>query len=203
MLDLGVIGQRTKRLLLQCRDAGIQLIAAGRVRSSRPRIGAVGSRERDIVDARNRAPHVDECLRRRRVGRGIDQANELRQRKRDPDEAVLAKVAEVTRVLAVGPEIIGIDRSKQRVIGVRIPAPPPLEQLEPRFDVGRRELEMVRGHMAVGARTAVGLESAQPAVEERERAAHDGAARLPAADRLPAPIRQRLAGPASRLTRSS
>jgi hypothetical protein len=185
MLDPGVIGQRTKRLLLQGRDAGIQLIAAGRVRSSRPRIGAVGSRERDIVDAWNRAPHVDECLRRRRVGRGIDQADERRQREGDSDEAILTKVAEVARVLAVGPEIIGIDRSKRRVIGVRIPAPPPLEQLEPRLDAGRRELEMVRGHMAVGTRATVGVQPVQTPIEKCEGTAHDGAARLPAAERLP------------------
>ena len=105
--------------------------------------------------------------------------------KDDPDEAVLAKVAEVTGVLAVGPEIIGIDRPEQRIIGVRIPSPPPLKQLEPRLDAGRRELEMVGGHMAVGARTAIGLQTAQPPVEERERAADDGVARLSAAERLP------------------
>ena len=75
--------------------------------------------------------------------------------KRDPDETVLAKIAEVAGGVAVGPEVVGIDRAKQRIVGIRIPAAAPLKQLEPRLGAGRRELEAVGRHVAVGARAAV------------------------------------------------
>jgi hypothetical protein len=55
----------------------------------------------------------------------------------DPDEAVLSQIAEIAGAVAVHPEVIGINRSKQRIIGIRIQSPPQLEELEPRLHAGR------------------------------------------------------------------
>ena len=104
-----------------------------------------------------------------------------RQREGDPDEAVLAKIAEVAGVVAVGPEVVGVDRPEQRIVGVGIPLAPALQELEPRLDVGRRQLEVVGRHVAVGAGAAVAAQAIQLPVEERAQAARDGVAGLAAA----------------------
>ena len=57
-LDLRVVGERAKRLLLKRRHAAIQLVSAERIRQTCPRVGAVGSRQGDVVDRRHHAPHV-------------------------------------------------------------------------------------------------------------------------------------------------
>ena len=63
------------------------------------------------------------------------------------------------RVVADDPEVVGVDRPEQRIVGLRIEAPPPLQQLESRLDAGRGQLEAVRRHVAVGAGAAVPLET--------------------------------------------
>ena len=86
--------------------------------------------------------------------------------KRDPDQAVLAEVAEVARVVAVDAEIVRVDRPEQRIVGVGIRSAPQLQKLEPRLHIGGRQLEMVRRHVAVGARAAVAIQPFQPPIEE-------------------------------------
>ena len=141
----------------------------------------VRSGERDIVHRGNAPPHVDFRLRRRQVGRRIDEPDVGRQRERDPDEAVLAKIAEIAGALAVGPEVIRVDRPEQRIVGIRIPPAPPLQELKPRLHAGWRELETVRRHVTVGAGAAIRGQSIQLPVEERAEAAGDGIAGLTAA----------------------
>ena len=99
---------------------------------------------------------------------------------RDADEAVLAEIAEVAGAVTVRPEVIRIDRPEQRIVGVRIPPPPPLEELKPGLDACRRELEAVRRHVAVGARASVSTQSVQFPVGKRAEAADDGVAGLTA-----------------------
>ena len=129
--DLRVIGQRRQRLLLERRESCVQLIATGVVRSARPQDAVVRAGERDIVHGGNASPHVDFRLRRRQIGRRIDEPDVGRQRERDPDEAVLAKIAEIAGALAVGPEVIRVDRPEQRIVGIGIPPAPPLQELKP------------------------------------------------------------------------
>ena len=180
--SLRVILERPERLLLKRGDAAIQLVSAKLVGAAEPGTGVVGAREPDIIDGRDHPPDVGDPFRQRRlVGRGIDQPDVCRQREADPDETVLAKIAEITGALAVGPEIIRVDRPEQRVVRIRIPLPPPLEQLESRLGACGGELEVVREHVAVGACAPVSVEPVKPAVEEREGAAHHRVARLSAA----------------------
>jgi hypothetical protein len=164
----------------EARDAGVQLIAAKFVRSARPWIPVIGTGERDLVDRRHSSPDIDNSLGRRGIGRGIDQPHVRGEWEGDPDQTVLAKVAEIAGAVAVGPEVVRVDRSKQRIVGIGMTRPPELEQLESRFDIGRRELEVVRGHVAVGARPSVSAQTVQAAVEEREETARNGAAGLAA-----------------------
>jgi hypothetical protein len=119
-LHLRVIGESAEGLFLQCRDPAVQLVAAGRVRAARPHDAEVGARERDVVDRWNAPPHVHERLRRRQIGRRIDQSDVGWQREGDPDEAVLTEIAEIRGVLAVDPEIVRIDRPEQRIVGTGI-----------------------------------------------------------------------------------
>ena len=116
-----------------------------------------------------------------RIGDGIDQLDVRRQRERDPDETVLAEIAEVPGALAVDPEIIRVYRPEQRIVGVRIPSAAQFEKPEPRLDIGGRELEMVRRHVAVGAGAPVRAQTIELAVEERAMAPDDGVARFAAA----------------------
>ena len=191
-LDLRVIGERAERLLLKRRDAGVQLVAAGLVRAARPRDAIVRAGEGDIVDRRHAPPHVHERLGRRHVGRRIDEPDVRWQREGDPDEAVLAKIAEIAGALAVDPEIIRVDRPEQRIVGIGIAPPPPLEELEPRLDAGGRELEIVRRHVAVGARAPVRAQSSSLRSKNARRPRSDGVAGLAAAVvRLAARLRAR------------
>jgi hypothetical protein len=57
-------------------------------------------------------PYIHERLGRGRVGRRIDEPDIQRQREGNPDEAILAKIAEVIGAVAVGAEIVRIDRPK-------------------------------------------------------------------------------------------
>jgi hypothetical protein len=180
VLDLGMIRQRAQRLVLKRRHAGIELESAEGVRQARPRVGIAGPGQRDVVDTGYAAPDVHERLARREVGRGVDEPDVRRQREGDPDETVLAQIAEVVRLVAVGPEIVGVDRPEQRIVRVRIEYPHQLQESKSRFDVGRRQLEAVGRHVTVGARAAVGAQTAQPAIEERDSAAHDRVAWLSA-----------------------
>src|SRR5438132_6440444 len=99
-------------------------------------VDTVRSREFNVIDGRNRAPDVDERLARWCVGDGIDQLDVRRQRECDPDETVLAEIAEIAGALAVGPEIIRVYRSEQRIVGVRIPSAAQLKESEPGLDIG-------------------------------------------------------------------
>ena len=67
---------------------------------------------------------------------------------------------------------------------VGMPFAPQLKILEPRLHVGRRQLKMVRHHVAVSTRAPVAIQSFQPPIEEREEAARDCAAGLAATQRL-------------------
>jgi hypothetical protein len=171
--NLRMIGQRTERLLLKGPHTCVQLVSTEEVRTACPGIRAVWSGEGDVVDRRHHPPDVHERFGRRRVGRRIDEPHVRRQRERDPDESVLTKIAEVARVFAIGPEIIRINWPEQRVVGLWIESTEPLQQAEPRLSAGRRELELVRRHVAVGARAAVGVETSQSPIEERAKAADD------------------------------
>lgn len=182
VLNPRVIGERTERLLLERREPAVQLISTELVRAAWPRIDIVRSREGHVVHRRHAPPHVHERLGRRRVGQGIDEPDIRRQREGDPDETVLAEIAEITGALAIGPEVVCVERPKQRVVGSRIAPEPFLEELEPRLDVGGRALEIVRRHVAVHARAAVCAQAIQPPVEERPEAAQDRVAGLAAAE---------------------
>ena len=122
-----MIGERAERLLLKRRRRA-RPTGSRRRRSGRGATDSiVGSGQRHVVDRWDAPPHVHERLGRRRVGRRIDELDVRRQRKRDPDQAVLAQVAEIAGALAVDPEVIRVDRPEQRIVGVRIESAPPLE----------------------------------------------------------------------------
>jgi hypothetical protein len=72
---------------------GVQLISAGVVPAARRRVLTVWSCERDVINGWNGTPHVDERLGRRLVGSGSNSSDVWRQRKRDADQGVLAKIA--------------------------------------------------------------------------------------------------------------
>jgi hypothetical protein len=95
-----------------------------------------------------------------------------------PHEAVLAQVAEVPCVRPEGTEIIRIHRPEQGIVGLRIPEPPQLQQPEARFDVRRRELEVVGHHVTIGAGAPIGVQPVQLAIEKGKKSADDGIARL-------------------------
>ncbi len=175
-LQLRMIRQRTERLFLQRRHPRIHLIATRRVRAARPGVRPVGSGQRHVIDGRNGAPHIHEGLARHRIGGRIDEFDLRRQREDDPDQPVLAEVAEVVGALAVGPEIVRIDRPEQRIVRLRIPQSYELQKPVPRVDAGRRQLEMVGRHVAVGARAPVPRQAVRPAIEERKQASDDGVA---------------------------
>ena len=181
VLNLSVIGERTERLLLERRDTAVELISTEDVRAAWPRIDTVRSGEGDVVHRRHAPPHIYERLGRRGVGRRIDEPDVRRQRKGDPDQPVLAEIAEIGGVVAVGPEVVCVDRPKQRVVGIRVALAPDLQALEPGLGVGGRELEMVRRHMTVGAGAPVRAQALQVTVEERLASAFDRAAGLAAA----------------------
>src|SRR5204863_2197316 len=96
----------------------------------------------------------------------------------DSDQPVLAQIAEVGRRVTVGSEVVRIDRAKQRVVGIRIPAATQPKRLEPRLGAGRRELETVGWHVTVGARSPVAGQALGRPVEKRAQASYHGMARL-------------------------
>ena len=181
ILDLRVIDECAGGLLLKRRETRVQLVAARRIGVAWPDGKArVRSRQGDVVHGGHHAPHVYGRLVRHGIGRGIDEPDGRWQRERNPDETVLAKIAEIAGRIAVRPKIVRIDRPEQRIVSIRVPAAPQLQQAESRLDARRRELEVVRRHVAVGARAAVSVEAVRLPIEEREEAPLDGVARLAA-----------------------
>jgi len=122
VLDLRVIDQCAERLILERCHPSVQLISAGLVRTPRPGIDSVWSRQLHVIDARYRAPDVRDRLARRLVGCRIDEPDVCRQRQHDSNQAVPSKIAEVTGIVSVGAEIVGVDGAEERIIGVRIPS---------------------------------------------------------------------------------
>jgi len=180
-----MVDERSKGLFLKGRDAGVQLVSTGRVGVAWPnRSAEVWSCQRHVIHAGHHAPHVHKRLVRHGVGRGIDEPYFRWQRQRDPYETVLAKIAEIAGVVAVGPEIIRIDRPKQRIVGIRIPLAPPLKQSKSRLDAGGRELKTMRRHVAVGARAPVRAQTLQRPIEERAPSSLHSAAGLASAVEL-------------------
>src|SRR4030095_1457942 len=103
----------------------------------------------------------------RLVGGWIDQADIRRQRERHPNQAVLAQVSEISRRVAIGSEIIGVDRPEQRVVCLRIELATPSKELKSRLGTYRRELETVGGHVAVGTRASVAVQTVKAPSHER------------------------------------
>ncbi len=132
VLNLRMIDERAERLLLKRRERArpVDIRRSGWGRAATPAMLASGPVSATLFTRRHHAPHVDERLVRHGVGRGIDEPDARWQREGDPDETVLAKIAEIAGGVAVGPEIVGIDRPKQRIVGVRIPVAPPLKESE-------------------------------------------------------------------------
>jgi hypothetical protein len=81
-------------------------------------------------------------------------------------------------------KVIRIDRSEERVVCLRIELATPLEKLESRFGAGRRQLKIVRGHVAIGAGPPVSAQTVKAPVQERAETARDRIARLRAAVEL-------------------
>ena len=78
--DLGVVDEGPERLILERRDARVQLVSAPGVRPASDEDVAIGSRQRDVVDGGNGAPDIHECFGGRLVGRGVDELDVGRQR---------------------------------------------------------------------------------------------------------------------------
>jgi hypothetical protein len=96
---------------------------------------------------------------------------------------VLPQVAEIVRGFVIGPEIVGVDRAKQGVVVRRIELAHETLELESKFDIRRRQLEMVGRHVTVGTGAAVAREPVQPPIAERLRPARHRVARLAATQR--------------------
>jgi hypothetical protein len=84
-------------------------------------------------------------------------------------------------VLAVQPEVIRVDRSEKRIVRSSVEAARYLQQAVADLDIGRRQLEMVARHVAIGAGPSIPSESGDVPVDEREKTACDGVARFAAA----------------------
>ncbi len=176
-----MIDQGAGRLLLQGGHSSVELIAAQLVRSPEPRVRIRRPGHRHVVDRRHRPPDVDEGLVGDQARHGIDQSDVRGELERNPDQPVLSKIAEVARVLAVDSEVVGVDRTEKRIIGIGHPRTTHAQPLKSRFDVRRRQLETVVGHVAVGAGAAIGAETLQVPVDERPRPAVNRIARVRAA----------------------
>ena len=149
-----------------------------RVWAAGPRIGVIRPGELDVVDRGNHAPYVHERFARRLIGCRVDQPDIGRQRKGDPNQAVLPQVAEINGRVSIGAEIIGIDGPEEWIVGLRIELAAPLEQLKSRLRARGRELETVARHVAVGARPSVAAQAMEAPVHERAEPARDRIARL-------------------------
>jgi hypothetical protein len=156
---LRMANERSECLLLQRAEPAIQLVSTCGVRAARPRVCVVETGQLDVVDGRNHTPDIHQRFARWRVRRRVDQPDVRRQRKCDPNQAVLAQVAEITCRHPVRAEVIGIDRPEERVVGLGIELAPPLEQLKSRLRARGRELEIVGRHVAVGARPSVAVQA--------------------------------------------
>ena len=178
VLNLGVRLERPEGLLLEIGEPAVQLVTTSWVRAAEPWVFEVITRQLDVIDGGNHPPHVDAALTRRQVGRRIDEPDVRRQIERDPNQAVLPQIAEIVGVLAVRAEVVGVDRPEQRIVGLRIESSEETQKPESLFDVRRRELKMVRGHVAIGAGAAVSVQAAQASIQERQPAADNRSARL-------------------------
>jgi hypothetical protein len=171
VLRPGVVDECAERLLLKRSDARIELISPELIGPAEPGvIDRVWSGQRYVVHARHASPYVGDCLGGRGVCGWIDEPEVRRQREGDPDEAVFSQIAEVAGLVTVAPEVIGVDRPEERVVGVRVESAHELEQPKPRLNDGWRKLKAVDGHMAVGARASIRLEARESSVEERAAA---------------------------------
>ena len=137
--------QRSQRLLLQRPEAAIELIAARLVRSARPGIARRRVRSAStFFTLGHRAPDVD-----RRLVDGAFVAGSISrmfggQRETYADQAVLSQVAVIARLLAVDAEVVGVDRTEQRVVRVGVALAPLQQVLIAAFRRRRRQPELLR-----------------------------------------------------------
>ena len=109
------------------------------------------------------------CRRRARIRAvAIEQLDIRGERDRDPDQAVLRQVGEVVRGGAVGAKVVGVGRAKERIVDAGCG-----HVREPRLRGSRRQLEVLRIHVAVGACAAVAPQAGQRPVVEVRLAATD------------------------------
>src|SRR5262249_17975841 len=90
-----------------------------------------------------------------------------RQWERHPNQAVLDEVREVVRVLAVDTKVIGVNRTKQRIVRVLIAYAPLLQVVESSPGGRRRKLERIRRHVTIGARASIAAQPFQAPVMKR------------------------------------
>src|SRR5947207_8203608 len=106
----------------------------------------------------------------------IDKPDVGRQRHRHAYEPVFQKVRVVARAFSVLAKIVGIRWTEQRIVRARFMRPLSLQRGISRLRGCRRELEILRGHVTVGARTSVAAELLQVAFTKRRTSARDGIA---------------------------
>ena len=178
-----------ERLVLQRVDAAVELVAAARIRPSRPRrSGAIGTGDAGVEDGRNGAPDVGDGLagrlrrcRARDLRPAVEQLDVRGQRDRDANEAVLRQVREVVRGRAVDAEVVGVDRAEQRIVDARR-----RHLRKPCLRRRRGQLEILGIHVAVGTRAAVAIQARErPVVEVRLASAERRVDR-----RIPGPVVQ-------------
>ena len=183
-LNLRVTGKRPERLFLERRKPPVPLVAAGLIRAARPQNAIVRSRERHVVDRRDAAPHIHELLARRLVGDRVNQPDLRWQRHRDPDETVLAEIAEVARVVAVDPEIVRIDRPEQGIVGIGIPSQRHCRNWKRASALAGDSWKLSVGMWQSAHARPFPCRPSKFAVEEREQAASDAITGLSAAGLL-------------------
>ena len=149
------------------------------------RVDVVRAGNRDVEQRHDRSPDIDERFVRGLTSRRVNQLDVRGQRHGDAHQAVLHEIRIVARILAVFAEVVRVHRPEQGIVGVRIAGAARQQSLESLPHRGRRQLEALRGHMAVGACASIASESFQVAVMERERAAHDRATWLTVAVQRP------------------
>ena len=179
--NLRVTEQRTQCLLLQREKSSIELKAAGLIRCAGPGIESVGASELHVRHAGDHAPDVDRSLIRWRVAGRVDQPDVRGQREDDSDQTVLSQVAIVRRLFAVDAEVVGVDRPEQRIVGLVVVSTPLLQPLESCLHCRRRQPELFRDHVAVGAGAAITVQSTQVAIEKGDQPAQYSSARFAAA----------------------
>ena len=85
------------------------------------------------------------------------------------------------RAVAVGAEIICVNRPEQRIVGIRICFTPLLQQLKSCLDTRGGQLEMIGQHVAIGTGASVRVDAWQIPIGKRLEAAMHRVARLAAA----------------------